>query len=116
MHQVDFATDLLGHVEARQNYVPESLRAIAANDGAGVIVFIRDPNPSWLSERLSGKADHTKAQAALRDYGVGAQILLDLGVRDMIVLSSTQPKPAAIEGYGLRIAGWKSFDELETRE
>jgi hypothetical protein len=32
----------------------------------------------------------------------------------MIVLSSTQPKPAAIEGYGLRIAGWKRFDELES--
>jgi 3,4-dihydroxy 2-butanone 4-phosphate synthase/GTP cyclohydrolase II len=113
MHQVDFATDLLGHVETRQNYVPQSMRAISDFSGAGVMVFIRDPNPSGLSERFSGKDTHAKAQAALRDYGVGAQILLDLGVRDMIVLSSTQPKPAAIEGYGLRIAGWKRFDELE---
>jgi 3,4-dihydroxy 2-butanone 4-phosphate synthase/GTP cyclohydrolase II len=114
MHQVDFTTDQLGHVETRQSYVPQSLKAISDYPGAGVMVFIRDPNPAWLSQRLSGEDKHVKAEQALRDYGVGAQILLDLGVRDMIVLSSTQPKPAAIEGYGLRIAGWKRFDELES--
>jgi 3,4-dihydroxy 2-butanone 4-phosphate synthase/GTP cyclohydrolase II len=113
MHQVDFATDLLGHVEARQNYVPQALKAIAEHDGPGVVVFLRDPNPAWLSQRFSGADKHAKAEHALRDYGVGAQILLDLGVRDMIALSSTQPKPAGLEGYGLRIVGWKSFDELE---
>ena len=115
MHQVDFATDLLGHVEARQDYVPQSLKAISDYPGAGVMVFIRDPNPAWLSQRLSGEDKDSRAEQALRDYGVGAQILLDLGVRDMLVLSSTQPKPAAIEGYGLRIAGWKRFDELESQ-
>ena len=113
MHQVDFATDLLGHVEARQCYVPQALKAISAYPGAGVAVFLRDPNPSWLSERFSGVDKHA-ADRALRDYGVGAQILHDLGVRQMIALSSTQPRPAALEGYGLSIVGWKSFDELET--
>ena len=113
MHQVDFATDLLGHVEARQDYVPQSLKAISDHPGGGVVVFLRDPSPTGLSQRLSGQDKHVKAEHALRDYGVGAQILLDLGVREMIVLSSTQPKPAAIEGYGLRITGWKRFDELE---
>jgi 3,4-dihydroxy 2-butanone 4-phosphate synthase/GTP cyclohydrolase II len=113
MHQVDFATDLLGHVEARQCYVPTALKAISDYPGAGVAVFLRDPNPLWLSERFSGVDKHA-ADRALRDYGVGAQILHDLGVRQMIALSSTQPRPAALEGYGLSIVGWKSFDELET--
>ncbi len=116
MHQVDFATDLLGHTEARQNYVPQSLKAISDYDGPGVVVFLRDPNPAWLSQRFSGADKHATAEKGLRDYGVGAQILLDLGVRDMIALSSTQPKPAALDGYGLRITGWKSFDELESGE
>ena len=48
---------------------------------------------------------------ALRDYGVGAQILLDLGVRDMILLTSSQAKPAAMEGYGLRIVGRRPIHE-----
>jgi 3,4-dihydroxy 2-butanone 4-phosphate synthase / GTP cyclohydrolase II len=40
---------------------------------------------------------------ALRDYGVGAQILLDLGVRDMVLLSNVTRPIVGLEGYGLRI-------------
>jgi 3,4-dihydroxy 2-butanone 4-phosphate synthase/GTP cyclohydrolase II len=47
---------------------------------------------------------------SLKAYGVGAQILLDLGVKDMIVMSSTRPNPTALEGYGLRIVGWRDMD------
>jgi 3,4-dihydroxy 2-butanone 4-phosphate synthase/GTP cyclohydrolase II len=104
MHQVDMAADMLGHVEARRDYVPSALQAITDFDGPGVAVFIRDPNPAWLSERLGGGGDHAaKESRALRDYGVGAQILKDLGVRDMILLTSSHAKPAGLEGYGLRI-------------
>jgi len=109
MHQVDIASDLLGQADERQDYVPQALRAISDYPGAGVAVFIRDPSPTWLSQRFSG-VDKAAAQAkGLRDYGVGAQILLDLGVREMIALSSTQPRPAALEGYDLKIVGWKAF-------
>ena len=38
-----------------------------------------------------------------RDYGVGAQILYDLGVRSMRLLTNNPTKRAAIEGYGLSI-------------
>ncbi len=105
MHQVDFAADMLGHVEARRDYVPSALRTIAAHDGAGVAVFIRDPNPAWLSERYGGIEREAARSNALRDYGVGAQILLDLGVREMVLLTSSPIKPAAMEGYGLKIVG-----------
>jgi GTP cyclohydrolase II len=39
----------------------------------------------------------------LRDYGVGAQILLDLGLKDMILLSNTQHTVVGLDGYGLSI-------------
>ncbi|MEH6666021.1 MAG: 3,4-dihydroxy-2-butanone-4-phosphate synthase, partial [Brevundimonas sp.] len=114
MHQVDFAADLLGHVEARQNYVPSALRAISQPErygaAAGVTVFLRDPELKGLAERLTGGDKPGAVDRALKAYGVGAQILLDLGVRDMIVMSSTRPNPTAIEGYGLRIAGWRDMD------
>ncbi|WP_298745713.1 3,4-dihydroxy-2-butanone-4-phosphate synthase [uncultured Brevundimonas sp.] len=109
MHQVDFAADILGHVEARQNYVPQALKAISAHDGAGVTVFLRDPELHGLAERLSGVEKPAGVDRSIRNYGVGAQILLDLGVRDMIVMSSTRPNPAALEGYGLRIVGWRDM-------
>ena len=110
MHQVDFAADLLGHVEARQDYVPRSLQAISEHAGAGVTVFLRDPELHGLAERLVGVEKPKAVDRALRNYGVGAQILLDLGVRDMIVMSSTRPNPTALEGYGLRIVGWRDMD------
>ena len=110
MHQVDFAADLLGHVEARQSYIPSALKTITDHDGAGVVVFLRDPTLQGLAERLSGANKPVAIDRSLRNYGVGAQILLDLGVRDMIVMSSSRPEPAAIEGYGLNIVGWRTMD------
>jgi len=104
MHRVDMAADMLGHVEQRRDYVPAALRAIGAHDGAGVAVFLRDPNPAWLSERYGGGLEASQGRDnALRDYGVGAQILTDLGVREMKLLTRTSVRPAALEGYGLKI-------------
>jgi 3,4-dihydroxy 2-butanone 4-phosphate synthase/GTP cyclohydrolase II len=48
---------------------------------------------------------HAVRTNALRDYGVGAQILGDLGVRDMILLASAPTRLAASAGYGLKIVG-----------
>jgi len=104
MHRVDMASDMLGAVETRREYVPKALEALAAYDGAGVAVFIRDSNPHWLSERYGQpQADHT--DNVLRDYGIGAQILLDLGVRDMTLLTSSKTVLPGSAGYGLRIVG-----------
>jgi 3,4-dihydroxy 2-butanone 4-phosphate synthase / GTP cyclohydrolase II len=111
MHRVDMAADILGHVEVRRDYVPAALKTIGDYAGAGVAVFLRDPNPAWLSQRYGGMAAEENRNNALRDYGVGAQILLDLGVRDMMLLSSRPIRPAALEGYGLRIVGHRPLAE-----
>jgi 3,4-dihydroxy 2-butanone 4-phosphate synthase/GTP cyclohydrolase II len=109
MHRVDLATDMLGAVEARREYVPKALKAMEAYDGAAVAVFIRDSNPHWLSERYGQpQADHSSN--ILRDYGIGAQILLDLGVRDMLLLTSSKTVLPGSGGYGLRIVGRVPLD------
>ena len=116
VHQVDMAADMLGHVEARRDYVPSALSALGAYEGAGVAVFIRDPNPQWLSERYGGDLEREHVQQrALRDYGVGAQILLDLGVRDMVLLTQSQAKLAGLEGYGLRVVGRQPIHQDPTQ-
>src|SRR5690606_29621801 len=73
MHQVDFAADLLGHVEARQDYVPRAMRQIGEHGGAGVIVFLRDPELHGLAERLANVERPRAVERSLRNYGVGAQ-------------------------------------------
>ena len=104
VHLVEPAADMLGHAEFRQDYVRQALRTIAAHDGAGVAVFMRDPSPTWLTDRYGGVYDQGGGgDRALREYGVGAQILFDLGVRDMILLTSSPARLPALEGYGMRI-------------
>ena len=105
MHNVDFFADMLGHVESRRTYVAGALHAIAAHDGPGVAVFLRDPSRTVLSDSIEHGHGDYMGRRALREYGVGAQILLDLGVRDMILMSSTTHTPAALEGFGLKIVG-----------
>ena len=45
----------------------------------------------------------TKPVNELRDYGVGAQILVDLGVRDIILLSNSERSIVGLEGFGLKV-------------
>jgi len=110
MHRVDFASDMLGQVEARRDFVKRALEAIANYDGAGVAVFIRDPNPTWLSERYGQPDANSHKENILRDYGIGAQILADLGVRDMELITASPTVLPASSGYGLRIVGRRMLD------
>jgi 3,4-dihydroxy 2-butanone 4-phosphate synthase/GTP cyclohydrolase II len=41
--------------------------------------------------------------ADLRDYGIGAQILVDLGLRDIRLLTNNPRKVVGLDGYGLRV-------------
>jgi 3,4-dihydroxy 2-butanone 4-phosphate synthase/GTP cyclohydrolase II len=109
MHRVDLATDMLGAIEARREYVPKALKALADYEGAAVAVFIRDSNPHWLSERY-GQQQANHSENILRDYGIGAQILLDLGVRDMLLLTSSKTVLPGSAGYGLKIIGRVPLD------
>jgi 3,4-dihydroxy 2-butanone 4-phosphate synthase/GTP cyclohydrolase II len=65
--------------------------------GAGVLLYMRQEGRGiGLNERLGFKSD-------LRDYGVGAQILVDLGIRDIRLLTNNPKKIIGLEGYGLRV-------------
>ncbi len=110
MHKVDFLTDVLGEAGARESLVGAAVQAIADQPEGGVVVFIRETRPSAITERLTAKADPDDVQAsALRDYGIGAQILLDLGVSDMTLLTNSAKRIVGLEGYGLTVAGVRGF-------
>ena len=104
VHSVDLATDLFRHGGPRANYIPEALRIIGEQDGPGVLVFLRDSRQSW-SQRYSEGLERAQPSLSLREYGLGAQILQDLGVRDMVLLSQKPVRMSALEGYGLRVVG-----------
>ncbi|MFN6252773.1 MAG: 3,4-dihydroxy-2-butanone-4-phosphate synthase [Acetobacteraceae bacterium] len=74
--------------------------------GRGVVVLLRDPRPDALSIRLKRGATNAIAPE-IRDYGIGAQILDDLGVKRIMRLSNNPRPLIGLEGYGLQV--------LETR-
>jgi 3,4-dihydroxy 2-butanone 4-phosphate synthase/GTP cyclohydrolase II len=78
---------------------------LISEDGRGVVVLIREPRPTALSERVAHLADATTPNPELRDYGVGAQILRALGVREMVLLSNTRRTIIGLEGHGLSVVG-----------
>jgi 3,4-dihydroxy 2-butanone 4-phosphate synthase / GTP cyclohydrolase II len=105
VHQVDLTADMLGLRSAHHDYVPKAMRLLAAHDGPAVAVFLRDPDPQSLSHRITGGRQDYAERKSQRDYGIGAQILRDIGVERMTLLTSSSRKMTALEGFGLKVVG-----------
>jgi 3,4-dihydroxy 2-butanone 4-phosphate synthase/GTP cyclohydrolase II len=104
VHVLNVLDDVLGdRAFGRDAEIERVLRMIDAA-GRGVLLLIREPLPTSLSDSVRARQGQgEKPFGELRDYGVGAQILLDLGVTDMIVLSNTKRTIVGLDGYGLRV-------------
>ncbi len=115
MHALDLMADLLGAVsEKRAGDELATAMAAIAKAGCGVIVVLRESIASSLSSMVSQKLNMTSDTGGnrdLRDYGVGAQILTDLGIRKMILLSDTRPNVVSLEGYDLEITDWQRIHQ-----
>jgi 3,4-dihydroxy 2-butanone 4-phosphate synthase/GTP cyclohydrolase II len=108
VHRVDFASDVMGGYGVRAGRVDRAIAAIE-KEGAGVIVLLRDMLPDVLSRRLKGEPAEREEDDGLRVIGLGSQILRELGVGRMTVLSNAPQKLIALDGYGLSIDGWREF-------
>jgi 3,4-dihydroxy 2-butanone 4-phosphate synthase / GTP cyclohydrolase II len=102
MHALNVLSDLLGAGD--HGGVLHSAMRMIGEIGRGVVVLLREAVPTSLIERLRDIPEAgEKPRVELRDYGIGAQILLDLGVREMILLSNTRHNIVGLEGYGLTV-------------
>jgi len=106
VHAINVFDDILGATGPRSEILKESMRIIS-EEGRGVIVLIRDTTATVVSDMLlrKGESGDHEMPRRLREYGVGAQILLDLGIHDMVLLSDTDRSIVGLEGYGLRVVG-----------
>ncbi len=117
MHAVNILEDLfgMGRNGSRRSLVERAMRCIG-KEGRGVMVVIRDVREGVIQARLAeatpAAAGGKPAGKRLIDYGIGAQILLDLGIKNMVLLSnSPTPKIVGLEGYGLNLAGRRAIDD-----
>ncbi|NVJ92465.1 MAG: 3,4-dihydroxy-2-butanone-4-phosphate synthase, partial [Methylocystaceae bacterium] len=116
MHALNVLDDVLGDNEAGKEKELHNAMRHVAEVGRGVIVLLREPQPSSLSERVQDHAKGQKPSGQLRDYGIGAQILLDLGIREMVLLSNSERRNiVGLEGYGLSIVDQQPIPALEKK-
>jgi 3,4-dihydroxy 2-butanone 4-phosphate synthase/GTP cyclohydrolase II len=112
VHAVNAPADLLGigSEGSKASLIEKSMQAIA-KEGRGVIVLIRDLRPKSVSDWITQNAERKKRRKAdderrLVEIGIGAQILRDLGVADMVILSNAPPsRYVGLDAFGLRIVG-----------
>ncbi|KAL0757054.1 hypothetical protein Bca101_094722 [Brassica carinata] len=81
--------------------------------GRGVFVYLRGPEANGIDlthkprtyDNTSDQTEGVSFPVASREYGIGAQILRDLGVRTMKVMTNNPAHYVGLKGYGLSITG-----------
>jgi 3,4-dihydroxy 2-butanone 4-phosphate synthase/GTP cyclohydrolase II len=119
VHSECLTGDVLGSLRCDCGLQLQAALARVAAEGRGVVLYIRghEGRGIGLMHKLQAYQlqddgrDTVDANLELglpadaRDYGTGAQILFDLGVRTMRLLTNNPAKRAALEGYGLQTVG-----------
>lgn len=118
MHALSVLEDVLGDRSGQRGggELQAAMQAIG-EAGRGVVVLIREPTATALSDRvkarLRAQAEGRTPENELRDYGVGAQILLDLGIHEMVLLSNTRRTIIGLEGYGLSVIDQRALPRID---
>jgi 3,4-dihydroxy 2-butanone 4-phosphate synthase/GTP cyclohydrolase II len=133
MHAVNILDDMLHDTTNNRDTELEAAIRAVGDEGRGVVVIIREPWAEKLSNQVRARhrlpSDPLSATAeisvspddegeitappALRDFGVGAQILSDLGVREMELLTNRARAIKGLEGFGLTVTGRRPIDRIE---
>jgi len=111
VHAMNTIDDVFGTSPRRETLIHKAMEIIG-KEGRGVIVLIRESRPDAISSRLARDQGTPEAgQQRLIEYGIGAQILLDLGVHEMVLLSNSPArKIVGLEGYGLSVVGHRTME------
>ena len=103
VHVVNAMTDLLGDMESNSAGDLHGAMQMIGDADRGVVVLIRDTLPTTVSTFVGKISKEVRIEGSWRDVGVGAQILLDLGVSEMVLLSNVERAFVGLDGFGLRV-------------
>ncbi len=109
MHALDILSDVLGDKAGKAGLLQSAMRMLSGEE-RGVVVLVREARATAVSEKVRRKVgEKVDVQVQLRDYGIGAQILNDLGVKEIELLTNTKYDIKGLDGYGLRIVSSRSI-------
>jgi len=113
MHTLSLFADTFGERSEREGLLAGAMKMIA-EEGSGVVVIINRSMQDVASRQIEARKTGTSESDAeeLRDYGIGAQVLAELGVHDMVLLTNTHHTLVALEGYGLSIVGEREVERV----
>ena len=107
MHRISLFDDVLGRDGDRRDTLQRAMRVIG-EDGSGLIVCLMPGQPEQLRREVAGTPGDGET---LREYGIGAQILADLGVSEMTLLTNSHRNVIGLEGYGITVVGERPIPE-----
>ena len=109
VHVTDYFENLLGDYGSNDDSLRKSIKEIS-NEGRGILILVRDSGSSAISQLTELQDKDSKVQKSvqeekseLRVFGMGAQILSELGVKKMILLTNTDWKFIGLEAYNIEI-------------
>jgi 3,4-dihydroxy 2-butanone 4-phosphate synthase/GTP cyclohydrolase II len=127
VHTENVMGDVFGSLRSRSGeHLQQAMQKIDAN-GSGVVLYLRmEDMDSRLIDRIQAYAELDAGDKEMseigkafksdsKDYGVGAQILRELGVRKIDLLTNNSAKRVGLKGYGLEIVSTQPL-ELEAEE
>ena len=119
VHVTDYFENLLGEYGSNDESLRKSIKEIS-KEGRGILILVRDSGSSVISQLAALKDDNSKDEknvqeekSELRIFGMGAQILAELGVKKMILLTNTDWKFIGLEAYNIEIVETKLLSELK---
>lgn len=104
VHSENLLSDVFRAKGAGSHRVLEASLAAIAKAGRGVVLYMEPANSGdVLVRRLTAQPGEAPPPMDFRDYGTGAQILVELGLCKIRLLSNSTRKVVALDGYGLEI-------------
>ena len=118
VHVTDYFENLLGDYGSNDESLRKSIKEIS-KEGRGILILVRDSGSSAISQLAALQDDNCKDEknvqeekSELRIFGMGAQILSELGVKKMILLTNTDWKFIGLEAYNIEIIETRLLSKL----
>ena len=115
VHVTDYFDNLFGEYGSDDESLHKAVEVIS-KENRGIIILVRDSGKSIINNLIKSEHSETKSSNddpdELRIYGMGAQILSEIGVKEMILLTNTEWKFIGLDAYDIKIVDTKLLSDI----